>query len=106
MESTIEVVAGQLLIGGKPNKLVVELELDTVMLVTAIRLTINGHFPFRLLKAESVNNIYPLSGEEDPDPHYLPLMPLRKLKDTVVPCQGVATKLKLTFLGAQRSSDE
>ena len=100
MENTIEVVAGQLVSGGRPNKLVLELELDTVMLVSAIKLSINGHFPFKLLKAESVKNIYPLSGEEDPDPHYMPLMPLRKLKDTIIPCIGVATKLRLSFLGA------
>lgn len=92
--------------GGKPNKLVVEVELDTVMLVSAIKLTINGHFPFKLMKAESIQNNYPLSGEEDPDPHFLPLMPLRKIKDTLIPCIGVATKLRLVFLGAQRSSEE
>lgn len=77
------------------------------MLVSSVKWRpLGGHhlssFPFELMKVESLENSYLLSGEEDATPHLLPIVPMRIRKETELACAGVARKLRLTFLGARR----
>ncbi len=77
------------------------MELETVMLVSGMKIvTGNQLFPFKLMKAESLESIYPVSGEEDPEARFLPLFSLRKSTERSIPFAGIARKLRLTFLGA------